>query len=49
MAKIWEKAGSAFCKTAELHEKAGNNHDAALNYVDASNCYRKVLFYSFKL
>lgn len=41
MAKKWNQAGSAFCEAANLHAKAGSKHDAATNYVDASNCYKK--------
>ncbi|XP_044765382.1 alpha-soluble NSF attachment protein [Coccinella septempunctata] len=41
MAKNWPQAGSAFCETANLHLRAGARHDAATNYVDAANCYKK--------
>lgn len=41
MAKNWGQAGKAFCEAANLHSKAGSRHDAATNYVDASNCYKK--------
>lgn len=41
MAKNWSNAGKAFCAAAELHSKAGSRHEAATNYVDASNCYKK--------
>ena len=41
MAKKWAAAGSAFCEAATLHSKAGSRHDAATNYVDAANCYKK--------
>ncbi|KRT79824.1 Tetratricopeptide repeat-containing protein, partial [Oryctes borbonicus] len=41
MARNWDEAGSAFCKAALLHNKAGSRHDAATNYVDAANCYKK--------
>lgn len=41
MAKNWSSAGSAFYEAAELHAKAGNRHDAATNYVDAANCFKK--------
>uniref|UniRef100_A0A0K8TSB0 Protein required for fusion of vesicles in vesicular transport alpha-snap n=1 Tax=Tabanus bromius TaxID=304241 RepID=A0A0K8TSB0_TABBR len=41
MAKNWSKAGQAFCEAASLHGKAGSKHDAATNFVDASNCYKK--------
>lgn len=42
MAKNWSSAGSAFYEAAELHAKAGNRHDAATNYVDAANCFKKI-------
>uniref|UniRef100_A0A1W7RA28 Alpha-soluble NSF attachment protein n=1 Tax=Hadrurus spadix TaxID=141984 RepID=A0A1W7RA28_9SCOR len=42
MAKKWSAAGSAFCDAASLHLKCGSRHDAAICYVDAGNCYRKV-------
>lgn len=42
MAKKWQQAGAAFCSAANLHSQAGSRHDAATNYVDASNCYKKV-------
>jgi alpha-soluble NSF attachment protein len=41
MAKKWSSAGEAFSKAAELHLKSGSKHDAATNYCDAANCYRK--------
>lgn len=41
MAKNWPQAGHAFCEAAELQAKAGSRHDAATNYVDAANCYKK--------
>lgn len=43
MAKKWQQAGSAFCSAANLHAQAGSRHDAATNYVDASNCFKKVI------
>lgn len=42
MAKNWPQAGRAFCEAANLHAQAGSRHDAATNYVDASNAYKKV-------
>jgi alpha-soluble NSF attachment protein len=42
MAKKWQQAGSAFTAAANLHAQAGSRHDAATNYVDASNCFKKV-------
>jgi hypothetical protein len=41
MAKKWGAAGNAFCEAASLHLKAGSKHDAATNYVDAANCFKK--------
>ncbi|XP_011310003.1 soluble NSF attachment protein [Fopius arisanus] len=41
MAKKWGSAGNAFCEAASLHAKAGSKHDAATNFVDAANCYKK--------
>ncbi|CAK1593666.1 unnamed protein product [Parnassius mnemosyne] len=41
MSKKWAQAGQAFCNAAQLHLKAGVRHDAATNFVDASNCYKK--------
>lgn len=42
MARKWQQAGAAFCSAADLHAKAGSRHDAASNYVDACNCFKKV-------
>ncbi|KAJ8982807.1 hypothetical protein NQ317_010428 [Molorchus minor] len=41
MAKNWTQAGSAFCEAAALHLRSASRHDAATNYVDAANCYKK--------
>lgn len=41
MAKKWSSAGRAFYDAADLHSKAGSRHDAANNYVDAANCFKK--------
>ncbi|CAG9567804.1 unnamed protein product [Danaus chrysippus] len=41
MSKKWPQAGQAFCSAAQLHLKAGVRHDAATNFIDASNCYKK--------
>ncbi|CAG9135755.1 hypothetical protein JYU34_004852 [Plutella xylostella] len=41
MSKKWAQGGQAFCLAAQLHLKAGVRHDAATNFVDASNCYKK--------
>jgi alpha-soluble NSF attachment protein len=42
MGKNWQQAGAAFCAAGNLHAQAGSRHDAATNYVDASNCFKKV-------
>jgi len=34
-------AGNAFIQSAEIHGKAGNRHEAATQFVDAANCYKK--------
>lgn len=41
MAKNWKAAGDAFCKAAALEIKCKSNHQAASQYVEAANCYRK--------
>merc|ERR1711970_422892 len=41
MAKKWSAAGQTFSTVAQHHSKLGNKHDAATNYVDAANCYKK--------
>lgn len=41
MSKNWAQAGSAFCEAANLNSRSGARHDAATNYVDAANCYKK--------
>lgn len=41
MAKNWSQAGSAFCEAANLNSRSGARHDAATNFVDAANCYKK--------
>jgi alpha-soluble NSF attachment protein len=41
MAKKWNEAGKAFCEAASLHSKAGSKHDAATNFVDGANCFKK--------
>jgi len=41
MAKKWGQAGNTFVTIAQHHAKLGNKHDAATNYVDAANCYKK--------
>jgi len=41
MAKKWSAAGNTFSTVANHHIKAGNKHDAATNFVDAANCYKK--------
>lgn len=41
MAKKWAQAGNTFITVAQHHAKLGNKHDAATNYVDAANCFKK--------
>jgi len=41
MAKKWGQAGNTFCTIANHHITEGSKHDAATNYVDAANCYKK--------
>ena len=41
MAKKWSSAGNTFVTLAQHHIKGGNKHDAATNYVDAANCFKK--------
>merc|ERR1712083_88225 len=41
MAKKWNEAGNTFCKIANHHISQGNKHDAATNFVDSANCYKK--------
>jgi len=41
MAKKWNQAGITFTKIANHHAKDGAKHDAATNYVEAANCYKK--------
>ena len=41
MAKNWGKAGNTFTKIATHHAKKGVKHDAATNFVEAANCYKK--------
>lgn len=41
MAKKWSQAGETFVTISQHHTKLGNKHDAATNYVDAANCFKK--------
>ncbi|KAK2168360.1 hypothetical protein LSH36_17g01028 [Paralvinella palmiformis] len=41
MAKKWAAAGHAFCEAAKVQLKLQSKHEAATNYVDAGNCYKK--------
>ena len=34
-------AGNAFIQAAQIHSKAGNRHEAATQFVDAANCFKK--------
>merc|ERR1711902_237867 len=41
MAKKRSAAGNTFITLAQHHSKMGSKHDAATNYIDAANCYKK--------
>lgn len=41
MAKNWTQAGNAFADAAELSMKNRNQVEAALNYIEAANCFKK--------
>uniref|UniRef100_A0A3B4CGT4 N-ethylmaleimide-sensitive factor attachment protein, alpha a n=1 Tax=Pygocentrus nattereri TaxID=42514 RepID=A0A3B4CGT4_PYGNA len=41
MAKNWNAAGDAFCKAAKLRLQIQSKHDAAVNFIDAGNAYKK--------
>ncbi|XP_051981620.1 alpha-soluble NSF attachment protein-like [Xyrauchen texanus] len=41
MAKNWSAAGGAFCKAAQLHLQVQSKHNAALNFIDAGNAFKK--------
>ncbi|XP_036435788.1 N-ethylmaleimide-sensitive factor attachment protein, alpha a [Colossoma macropomum] len=41
MAKNWSAAGDAFCKAAKLRLQIQSKHDAAVNFIDAGNAYKK--------
>ena len=41
MAKKWSQAGQTFVTIATYHSKIGGKHDAATNFVDAANCFKK--------
>jgi len=41
MAKKWSAAGGAFTESANLQLRLACKHEAATNYVDAGNCYKK--------
>merc|ERR1712048_1479569 len=40
-AKKWSLAGQTFVTIASHQQSEGNKHDAATNYVDAANCFKK--------
>jgi len=42
VAKKWGEAGKAFLRSADCQIKAQSKHEAATNYVDAANCFKKV-------
>jgi len=41
MAKMWDKAGQAYSRAAECHLKLQSKHEAASNYINAANAYKK--------
>ncbi|KAM7134086.1 alpha-soluble NSF attachment protein [Macrochelys suwanniensis] len=41
MVKNWSAAGNAFCQAAQLHLQLQSKHDAASNFVDAGNAFKK--------
>lgn len=41
MAKKWNEAGKVFYQAATLNQSMDNKHDAAVHYLDSSNCYKK--------
>ncbi|XP_069765134.1 alpha-soluble NSF attachment protein isoform X2 [Narcine bancroftii] len=41
MAKNWSAAGNSFCESAKLHLRLQSKHDAATNFVDAGNAFKK--------
>jgi len=44
MAKKWSSAGSTFCELAKIQlNQLQSKHEAATNYVEAANCYRKTV------
>lgn len=45
MAKKWSAAGNAFCEVAKIQlNHLQSKHEAATQYVEAANCYRKADF-----
>lgn len=41
MAKKWAAAGNAFCRAASVQTNIDSRHEAASNYVEAGNCFKK--------
>lgn len=41
IAKKWSGAGNAFVQCAELHIRLQSRHEAATQFVEAANCYKK--------
>ncbi|NXO96734.1 SNAA protein, partial [Certhia brachydactyla] len=41
MAKKWSQAGAAFSRAAQLQLQLQSKHDAATNFVDAGNAFKK--------
>jgi len=44
MAKKFDQAGAAYIKAAECQIKAQSKHEAATNYINAANCFKKNSF-----
>ena len=41
IAKKWSNAGEAFVKAGEIHIRLQSRHEAATQYAEAANCYKK--------
>jgi len=39
--KKWDRAGEAYTRASECHLKLQSKHEAASNYINAANCYKK--------
>uniref|UniRef100_A0A183BN77 Alpha-soluble NSF attachment protein n=1 Tax=Globodera pallida TaxID=36090 RepID=A0A183BN77_GLOPA len=42
LSKNWNGAGGAFLKAAQVYDRGDSKHDAAMNFGEAGNCFRKV-------